>query len=184
VLHLPPLVSFMIRVWVHASTRVASQSARTARRKGTQAKCVHGTRSTLAGNRIQHWAPEPRRVPVPLSRLPWDLAKDELGPKGSDLLEVMRARWFAPRIQLILRKLPAEFRSFDKRPDADADAVCSILKRDTRKRVCSWNFTNWIGVGSSCDAPLGGLRQRRLLAPLVCRLNQTPMVLNCRRRPT
>ena len=33
--------------------------------------------------------PEPLRVPAPLNRLPWDVAKDEIGGKATDFLGVM-----------------------------------------------------------------------------------------------
>ena len=41
------------------------------------------TRSTLDR------APAPLRLPLPLSRLPWDLAQDEFGVKGADFIGVM-----------------------------------------------------------------------------------------------
>ena len=34
-------------------------------------------------------APEPLRVPPPLDKLPWDLAKDQFGAKGADFIVVM-----------------------------------------------------------------------------------------------
>jgi hypothetical protein len=37
----------------------------------------------------QERAPEPLRVPAPLNRLPWDIAKDEIGGKAADFLGVM-----------------------------------------------------------------------------------------------
>ena len=47
-----------------------------------------------AGDRIQQpearqQAPEPLRLPPPLSQLPGDLAKDDFGQKGSDFIGVM-----------------------------------------------------------------------------------------------
>ena len=36
----------------------------------------------------QERAPPPLRVPAPLDRLPWDLAKDEFGGQGADFLGV------------------------------------------------------------------------------------------------
>jgi hypothetical protein len=49
-----------------------------------------------AGYRIQQRGaqespPEPLRLPAPLNRLPWDLAKDEFGPQGTDFIAVMGA---------------------------------------------------------------------------------------------
>ena len=34
-------------------------------------------------------APPPLRMPAPLSRLPWDVAKDEFGVQGTDFLGVL-----------------------------------------------------------------------------------------------
>jgi hypothetical protein len=34
-------------------------------------------------------APEPLRLPHPLSNLPWDIAQDEFGHKGADFIGVM-----------------------------------------------------------------------------------------------
>jgi hypothetical protein len=36
-------------------------------------------------------APEPLRLPHPLSNLPWDIAQDEFGHKGADFIGVMGA---------------------------------------------------------------------------------------------
>lgn len=36
----------------------------------------------------QERAPAPLRVPAPLDRLPWDLAKDEFGRQGADFLGI------------------------------------------------------------------------------------------------
>lgn len=36
-------------------------------------------------------APEPLRLPHPLSNLPWDIAHDEFGHKGADFIGVMGA---------------------------------------------------------------------------------------------
>jgi len=34
-------------------------------------------------------APPPLRMPAPLSRLPWDVAKDEFGVQGTDFIAVL-----------------------------------------------------------------------------------------------
>jgi hypothetical protein len=38
---------------------------------------------------LQERAPPPLRVPAPLERLPWDLAKDEFGRQGADFIGVL-----------------------------------------------------------------------------------------------
>src|SRR6266496_1704811 len=35
--------------------------------------------------------PEPLRLPAPLNQLPWDVAKDQFGPQGTDFIAVMSA---------------------------------------------------------------------------------------------
>ena len=65
-----------------------------ARRKKTQARWRRKNPDYAAGYRLQRRnaqerAPEPLRVTAPLNRLPWDLAKDEIGGKATDFLGVM-----------------------------------------------------------------------------------------------
>ena len=77
----------------HACRKPECQAAR---RKRTQAKWRARNPEYSAGYRIQQRAaqkrtPEPLRLPAPLSRLPWDLAKDEFGRKGADFIAVMGA---------------------------------------------------------------------------------------------
>ena len=66
------------------------------RRKKTQAQWRAKNPDYAAGYRIQQRSvqerePEPLRVPAPLNRLPWDVAKDELGGKATDFLGVLSA---------------------------------------------------------------------------------------------
>ena len=66
------------------------------RRKKTQARWRTKNPDYAAGYRLQRRnsqerAPEPLRVPAPLNRLPWDVAKDEFGGKATDFLGVMSA---------------------------------------------------------------------------------------------
>src|SRR6516162_6790967 len=77
----------------HACSRAECQAAR---RKQTQAKWRARNPEYAAGYRIQQRAveeraPEPLRLPAPLGRLPWDLAKDEFGRKGSEFIALMGA---------------------------------------------------------------------------------------------
>ena len=80
-----------------------------ARRNRTQANWRAKNPEYAAGYRIQQRSvqeqpPEPLRLPVPLSRLPWDLAKDEFGRKGSDFIGVMGA--------LLVRTAKDQFRAY------------------------------------------------------------------------
>ena len=80
-----------------------------ARRKRTQANWRAKNPEYAAGYRIQQRSvqeqpPEPLRLPAPLSRLPWDLAKDEFGRKGADFIGVMGA--------LLVRTAKDQFRAY------------------------------------------------------------------------
>ena len=68
----------------------------TARRKTTQARWRAKNPDYATGYRLQQRSAqerpaEPLRVPAPLNRLPWDIAKDEIGGKAADFLGVMGA---------------------------------------------------------------------------------------------
>jgi hypothetical protein len=80
-----------------------------ARRKRTQAHWREKNPEYAAGYRIQQRGaqeqpPEPLRLPVPLGQLPWDVAKDEFGRKGSDFIAVMGA--------LLVRTAKDQFRAY------------------------------------------------------------------------
>src|ERR1044071_8211743 len=89
------------RQWFRPNSRVGPRQyacskpeCQAARRKKTQADWRWKNPEYAAGYRIQQRGareqpPEPLRLPSPLSQLPWDLAKDEFGQKGSDFIGVM-----------------------------------------------------------------------------------------------
>jgi hypothetical protein len=60
-------------------------------------------------------------LPPPLSQLPWDLAKDEFGQKGSDFIGVMGS--------LLVRTAKDQFRSFI----VDASEVSDTLPAPAEK---------------------------------------------------
>jgi hypothetical protein len=75
----------------------------------TQARWRGKNPEYAAGYRIQQrgaqaQAPEALRLPPPLSQLPWDLAKDEFGQKGSDFIGVMGS--------LLVRTAKDQFRAY------------------------------------------------------------------------
>ena len=90
----------------HACSQPECQAAR---RQRTQAKWRAKNPEYAAGYRIQQRGaqerpPEPLRLPAPLGRLPWDVAKDEFGRKGSDFIAVMGA--------LLVRTAKDQFRAY------------------------------------------------------------------------
>jgi hypothetical protein len=112
------------RRWFRPDPRVGARQhacrqpeCRTARRKKTQAQWRAKNPDYAVGYRLQQRSaqerpPEPLRVPAPLNRLPWDVAKDEFGGKATDFLSVMSAllmRSAKDQIRLYLidaRRLP------------------------------------------------------------------------------
>jgi len=90
----------------HACSRPECQAGR---RKQTQAKWRAQNPEYAAGYRIQQRSareqpPEPLQFPAPLKRLPWDLAKDEFGQKGTDFIGVMGS--------LLVRSAKDQFRLY------------------------------------------------------------------------
>ena len=87
------------RRWFRPDPRVGARQracgeadCQAARRKKTQARWRAKNPDYAAGYRLQRrnaQAPEALRVPAPLNRLPWDVAKDEIGGKATDFLGVM-----------------------------------------------------------------------------------------------
>jgi hypothetical protein len=62
----------------------------TARRKRNKASWRARNPGYFVAWRIQaRAAPEPVRLPSPLSKLPWDLAEEEFGAKGADFIGAM-----------------------------------------------------------------------------------------------
>jgi len=104
------------RHWFRPNARVgprqracSNPECQAARRKKTQAKWRAANPDYAIAHRIQQRSaqpqpPEPLRLPAPLNRLPWDLAKDEFGPKGADFIGVMGA--------LLVRSTKDQFRAY------------------------------------------------------------------------
>lgn len=106
----------MCRRWFRPDPRVGDRQhacrtpeCQAARRKKTQARWRAQNPEYGAAHRILQRSalerpPEPLRLPPPLSRLPWDLAKDEFGAKGADFIGVMGT--------LLLRSAKDQFRAY------------------------------------------------------------------------
>jgi hypothetical protein len=91
----------------HACGRPECQAAR---RRKTQASWRCRNPDYATAYRIQQRSaqapppPEPLRMPAPLNRLPWDLAKDQFGTQGADFMGVMGA--------LLLRTTKDQFQPY------------------------------------------------------------------------
>ena len=91
------------RRWFRPDVRVGARQhtcgrpeCQVARRKKTQAAWRARNPDYFVAWRIQaraesERAPEPLRLPFPLSNLPWDMAQDEFGVKGADFIGAMGA---------------------------------------------------------------------------------------------
>lgn len=108
----------------HSCTRPECQAAR---RKKTQAQWRANNPDYAAGYRLQQRAaqqesPEPLRVPAPLNRLPWDLAKDQFGSQSADFLAVMSS--------LLLRAAEDQIRPYLTDPAQVARALPPPAEKD------------------------------------------------------
>src|SRR6516225_5518077 len=91
------------RHWFRPDPRVGARQrtchkpeCQAARRRKTQANWRAKNPEYAVGYRIEQRGareqpPEALSLPAPWNRLPWDLAKDEFGRKGSDFIGVMGA---------------------------------------------------------------------------------------------
>ncbi len=98
-----------------------------ARRKKTQANWRAKNPEYAVGYRIQQRGArehpsEPLRLPPPLSQLPWDLAKDEFGQKGSDFIGVMGS--------LLVRSAKDQLRTYVIDPMRVSNTLPSLAEKD------------------------------------------------------
>lgn len=89
------------RRWFRPDPRVGARQhtcrkpdCQTARRQKTQAEWRrrnpdYGTAYRLQQRATQKPPAEPLRMPKPLNRLPWDVAKDQFGAEGADFIGVL-----------------------------------------------------------------------------------------------
>jgi hypothetical protein len=103
------------RRWFRPDSRIGDRQhacgqpeCQTVRRQKTQASWRRRNPGYAIAYRIDQRAarkaPEPLRVPAPLSQLPWELAKDQFGPQGADFIGVMGA--------LLVRSAKDQFRAY------------------------------------------------------------------------
>jgi len=100
-----------------------------ARRRQTQAAWRARNPDYFIARRIQERGalpqpPEPLRLPAPLSQLPWDIAQDEFGVKGTDFIGVMGA--------LLLQATQDQFRAYR----VDSKTVADTLPPWASKTRC------------------------------------------------
>src|SRR5271157_2460775 len=158
------------RHWFRPNARVGARQhacskpeCQAARRKKTQAKWRAANPDYAIAHRIQQrnaqeQPPEPLRLPAPLNRLPWDLAKDEFGQKGADFIGVMGA--------LLVRSAKDQFRAYvlvptrvpNTLPPAAAKRpvpACRILNSDAEADHATGVSPTGPALGASSGAPSG-----------------------------
>jgi hypothetical protein len=93
----------------------------------------------------QDQPPEPLRLPPPLSRLPWDIAQDEFGIKGTDFIGIFGT--------LLLRAAQDQFRAYPIECTAVADTLqlnpAQDQIRPVRESVRVGAQENEVGVSST-----------------------------------
>jgi len=75
----------------------------------------------------QDQPPEPLRLPPPLSQLPWDIAQDEFGVKGTDFIGILGT--------VLLRVAQDQFRAYVIECTAIADPLYSNPAQDQIRPV-------------------------------------------------
>jgi len=92
------------RRWFRPDPRIGNRQhacgkseCQTSRRQKTQARWRRRNQDYAIAYRLDQRKaqapppPEPLRLPVPLNQLPWEFAKDQFGPQGTDFIGVMGA---------------------------------------------------------------------------------------------
>src|ERR1700756_294781 len=74
--------------------------------------------------------PEPLRLPLPLSRLPWDIAQSQFGTEGADFIGIMGA--------VLLRSTQSQFRAYVTEDSRLADTLRSGPTQSQIRPVREW----------------------------------------------
>jgi hypothetical protein len=122
------------RCWFRPEVRVGDRQracgkaeCQVSRRKQTQANWRKINPEYARGYRIEQRAaqpqpPEPFRVPDPLSKLPWDIAKDQFGVKGTDFISLMGT--------LLIRTAKDQFRTYMADSTRVSGALAPLSAKD------------------------------------------------------
>ena len=78
----------------------------------------------------QDRAPEPLRLPPPLSRLPWDIAQSQFGTEGADFIGIMGT--------VLLRSAQSQFRAYVTEDSRLADTLPSAPTQSQMRPVREW----------------------------------------------
>jgi hypothetical protein len=112
----------------------------------------------LDRRKAQAQLPEPLRLPPPLPRLPWDVAKDEFGAQGADFLGVMSA--------LMVRVAKDQIRPYPLDPAGLPSRLPPVLEKTSSRPPHTESRTAPDATGvSPTGAPLGAPARARPAAP-------------------
>jgi hypothetical protein len=158
------------RRWFRPDPRVGERQracdrpeCQTARRRKTQASWRRRSPDyaiawRLDRRQVQAEAVEPLRLPPPLPRLPWDLAKDQFGAQGADFLGVMGA--------LILRAAKDQFRPYPIDPAGLPSRLPPAREKTSSRLPHTGSRTAADATGvSSTGAPVGAAAGGEPAAP-------------------
>jgi len=158
------------RRWFRPDPRVGERQracdrpeCQTARRRKTQASWrrrnpEYAIAWRLDQRKAQTGEPEALRLPPPLPRLPWNLAKDQFGAQGADFLGVM-GTLILRAMKDQIRPYPIDSSGLPSRLPAAAEKTSSRLSH-TESRTAA----DATGV-SSTGAPLGAAASGQPAAP-------------------
>jgi hypothetical protein len=127
------------RHWFRPDPRIGSRQracrspdCQAARRVQTQQSWRNRHPDYFIARRIQDRSkqdrpPEPLRLPPPLSRLPWDIAQDEFGVKGTDFIGIFGT--------VLLRAAQDQFRAYPIDSTRFADTLHPKVAQDQIRPV-------------------------------------------------
>ena len=78
----------------------------------------------------QERAPEPLRLPPPLSQLPWDIAQSQFGTKGADFIGVLG--------RLLLHAAQSQFKAYATDGSGLPDTLASESAQSQIRPVAEW----------------------------------------------
>ena len=149
------------RRWFRPDPRIGSRQqacrrpeCQAARRKKKQKSWRERNPDYFIARRIkdrsgQKRAPEPLRLPPPLSRLPWDIAQSQFGTEGADFIGIMGA--------VLVRSAQSQFRAYVTEDSRLVDTLPSESTQSQMQPVREWvaveRKPNEVGV-SPTGSPL------------------------------
>lgn len=128
--------------WFRPDPRIGSRQracrkpdCQAARRKKKQKSWRERNPDYFIARRIQDRsrqdrAPEPLRLPPPLSRLPWDIAQSQFGTEGTDFIGILGA--------LLLRYAQSQFRAYVVESSRLADTLPSESTQSQMRPIREW----------------------------------------------